>query len=228
MRNIRIESTLDGSNTLYVPSIDEHYHSTNGAVQESTHVYINAGLAECQKDTVNILEIGFGTGLNAYLTLLYAQRHHKNIFYTAIELYPLDNDTISRLDYTSEKQLSEKVLFEKLHTSLWNTEEEITPFFSLSKFNYDFTLLNFSFDKTFDLIYFDAFAPDKQSEMWTQDIFDFLYENTALHGILTTYCAKGSVRRMLQKSGYEVERLPGPPGKREILRATNIKSHKIP
>lgn len=219
MKDIRIEPTLDGSNTLYIPSLDEHYHSVNGAVQESTHVYINAGLAQCEKDNINILEIGFGTGLNAFLTLLYTQQYCKKINYTTIELYPLDNDTISRLNYTSENESSEKLLFEKLHTSTWNIEEEITPFFSLSKFKYDLTYPDFSFEKMFDVIYFDAFAPDKQPEMWTQDTFNFLYSYTAQGGILTTYCAKGSVRRILQSSAYRVERLPGPPGKREILRA---------
>jgi len=219
MYNIRIESTLDGSNTLYVPSLDEHYHSVNGAKQESMHVYINAGLAECKNDSIKVLEIGFGTGLNTYLTLLYAQQFNKRIDYTAIELFPVEYELIAKLNYTQKDKLPERILFEKLHTTSWNQKEEITISFSLLKLKYDLTNINFTFNHKFDVIYFDAFAPDKQPEMWTQDTFDFLYSHTSPDGILTTYCAKGMVRRMLQSSGYIVERLPGPPGKREILRA---------
>lgn len=215
---VRIETTLDGSVTLYLPDIDEHYHSVNGAMQESMHVYINAGLKECKKKCINILEVGFGTGLNAYLSLLYSKENGKKIDYTAIELFPLAEEIIHKLNYASPETFSGE-LFERLHTSCWNVKEQITHWFDLSKFGYDFTDLNFSFDNTFDVIYFDAFAPDKQPAMWTQDIFDFLHGITAENGILTTYCAKGSVRRMLMSSGYSVQRLPGPPGKREILQA---------
>lgn len=220
MEGIHIKPTLDGSDTLYVPSIDEHYHSTNGAVQESAHVYIDAGLAEFQKDTINILEIGFGTGLNAYLTYRYAHRFDKEIDYTGIELYPLDSSIVSKLNYADKE--TDRQVFQKIHTTDWGTRMKISSVFFLTKIQRNLTHLDFFSDETFDLIYFDAFAPDKQPEMWTQDIFDFLYKHTTQDGILTTYCAKGSVRRMLQKSGYKVERLPGPPGKREMIRAIKI------
>lgn len=219
MDEVQLKITQDGSPTLYLPSIDEHYHSINGAIQESLHVYINNGLKECEKEAVNILEIGFGTGLNAYLTLLYSEKYKKTIDYTAIELFPLNDNVVDKLNYSYGKSSSQDS-FRRLHTSSWNTKEPISSFFSLSKFKYDLTALDFSFDKTFDIIYFDAFAPDKQPEMWSQDIFDFMYKHTFENGILTTYCAKGHVRRMMQSSGYKVERLPGPPGKREMLRAT--------
>lgn len=219
MDNVLIEPTLDGSNTLYVPSLDEYYHSVNGAKQESLHVYINAGLAECKNDSVKVLEIGFGTGLNTYLSLLYAGHSNKNIDYTALELYPLNSEVISKLNYTEKDTFSDQALFEKLHNVLWNKKEGITDFFSLTKLQCDLTKLDFNFDHKFDIIYFDAFAPEKQPEMWTPKIFDFLYSYTSQDGILTTYCAKGLVRRMLQSSGYKVERLAGPPGKREMLRA---------
>jgi len=215
--DIQFELTSDGSHTLYIPSLDEHYHSVNGAIQESLHVFVKTGLQHCDKDSVNLLEIGFGTGLNAFLTYLNAQDKH--IDYTGIELYPLGTEIINKLNYTEKENTAQQKIYKDLHSAEWNKEVKISPGFSLTKREADFSLLDINFGKTFDLIYFDAFAPDKQPEMWTQDIFDFLYEITNPGGILTTYCAKGIVRRIMQHSGYTVERLPGPPGKREILRA---------
>jgi tRNA U34 5-methylaminomethyl-2-thiouridine-forming methyltransferase MnmC len=218
-RKILIESTADGSNTLFVPELDEHYHSINGAVQESKYVFIEAGLRQCSKDYVSILEVGFGTGLNALLTLLEAEKSKKYIHYCGVELYPLPIDLIRKLNYTQDLPLSDQNLYLKLHEADWGINNNITNFFSIIKLAEDFTRLEKNLSDNFDLIYFDAFAPDKQSEMWTQDIFDLLYSKTTEGGILTTYCAKGIVRRMLQSAGYIVERLPGPPGKREMLRA---------
>lgn len=216
---VYLEKTADGSDTLFVPALNEHYHSVNGAIQESNHVFIEAGLKQLSKDNIKILEIGFGTGLNAFLTLLYAGKNNKEIFYTGLELYPLSLDLIQQLNYTQKLDESEKKLFLKMHDVAWGQSEKITNSFQLAKYKRDFSILDIDLG-IFDLIYFDAFAPDKQSEMWTQDIFDYLYQHTSEGGILTTYCAKGIVRRMLQQSGYLVERLPGPPGKREMLRAT--------
>jgi len=218
--NIEIELTSDGSHTLYLPSLDEHYHSVNGAVQESRHVFIEAGLNHSNKEEINILEVGFGTGLNAFLT--YLNTSQKFVRYTGFELYPLTQDLLDKLNYTENQSDSEKKIYNSLHQSEWNKEIQITPNFLLTKFPVDFKKLEKSFTTPFDVIYYDAFAPDKQPEMWTQEIFNYLYSYTAKGGILTTYCAKGIVRRMLQQAGYSVEKLPGPPGKREMLRATKF------
>ena len=221
-QNVQIESTADGSDTLYVPSIDEHYHSVNGAVQEALHVYIDAGFRQCTKNDINVLEIGFGTGLNAFLTQKEAELKGQNINYTGIELYPLSEEIIDRLNYTKNLNSGDQSVFKKLHVIGWESEVEVTNRFTLRKIQTDFSKLELTLDKEYDLIYFDAFAPEKQQEMWSQDIFDFLYKKTNIGGILTTYCAKGVVRRMLQQAGFSVERLQGPLGKREMLRAINV------
>ncbi|PXV60278.1 tRNA U34 5-methylaminomethyl-2-thiouridine-forming methyltransferase MnmC [Dysgonomonas alginatilytica] len=223
-QKVQIESTADGSHTLFVPSLNEHYHSVNGAKQESEHIYINAGLLHSSKENLNVLEIGFGTGLNAYLTLLIAEQTTKHIDYTSLELYPLPMDVVKQLNYVTNRDPEHRDMFIQLHSSEWGYKNEITESFSLTKIKDDFSLLNLpvNLDISFDVIYFDAFAPEKQPEMWSQEIFDFLYSKTNMGGILTTYCAKGVVRRMLQEAGYFIERLPGPVGKREILRATKL------
>jgi len=221
--DLQIESTLDGSNTLYVRELDEHYHSLNGAVQESNHVYINAGFKECEKPNINILEIGFGTGLNAYLTFLQAEKTHKNIYYTGLELYPLSLEMINRLNYTGNESYLHEEIFKNMHICEWGQDIRLSSTFLLNKMQTDLKKLDWSVGDGYDIIYFDAFAPDKQPDMWTQEIFNFLYKRTNIDGILTTYCAKGIVRRMLQSAGYRVERLTGPPGKREMLRGRKVK-----
>lgn len=251
-----IEKTEDGSATLFVPALNEHYHSTKGARTESQHIFIDMGLKASPVASPRILEIGFGTGLNAWLTLEEAERSGRNVHYTGVELYPLDWQTVEQLGYISpEEQLtinneeqqeiygaqySARALFEQLHTSPWEEEIQLTPHFTLLKVEADVNKLGIADDECTngeqaksaslscihpsvlqpDVIYFDAFAPEKQPEMWTQELFDRLYVLLSVDGILTTYCAKGVVRRMLQTAGFVVERLPGPPGgKREILRA---------
>lgn len=216
-----IELTADGSHTLFVPQLNEHYHSTNGAVQESTHVFIETGLHHCTKDTIHILEIGFGTGLNAFLTLLDSEKTQKIIHYTTLEVYPLPPDIIEQLNYPHLFSTDDQALYYKLHQAEWGKEVQICSNFYLTKIEADFTRFDFTkLKETIDIIYFDAFAPDKQAEMWIQDLFDKLYSVSANQGILVTYCAKGVVRRMMQQAGFTTERLPGPPGKREMLRAT--------
>jgi len=209
--------TADGSHTLYVPEIDEHYHSVNGAVQESMHVFIEAGFLHLQKEKARIWEVGFGTGLNAFLTLLEAEKTGIDTAYFAIELHPLSAAFAETLNYGEGAGEEGKALFTALHTAAWGTPIALTRHFVLHKILGDATCTEPP--GVFDLIYFDAFAPDKQSEMWSQALFDTLYAHTAEGGILTTYCAKGVVRRRMQASGYCVERLPGPAGKREMLRA---------
>lgn len=219
-RDVIIEPTADGSHTLFVPELNEHYHSVNGARQESEHIFIKTALEQSPETNIRILEVGFGTGLNAYLTLLRLRDTTKVVDYTGLELYPLQESIISQLNYTEKDSSESQELFRQLHRVPWNVRTEITIYFYLTKINTDFRLLNWQVNEPYNIIYFDAFAPDKQPDMWSQDIFDYLYANTAKGGILTTYCAKGVVRRMMQQAGYKVERLPGPPGKREMLRAT--------
>lgn len=222
---MEIEKTADGSYTLFVPELDEHYHSVKGALTESKHIFINMGLKHSSTTTPRILEIGFGTGLNAFLTSLESQKEKRNIFYTTIEKYPLDMETIKQLDYPELIAPEESELFYSIHSAAWNSPQTVSEYFTIEKIEGDFT--EYHFKKGYDIIYFDAFAPEKQPEMWSQELFDNLYEVLNDNGILTTYCAKGVVRRMLQKAGFTVERLAGPPGgKREILRGTKKVSDK--
>lgn len=212
-----LQITADGSHTLFLPEIDEHYHSVNGAVQESRHVYIEAGLHQLRRDVIHVFEIGFGTGLNALLTLLDADLNNVQVNYYSIELYPLEEEFVSRLNYGELVCPEKKELFRDLHQAPWNTPVSITERFLLTKIRGDSNTCRLP--DPIDLVYFDAFAPDKQAEMWTQEIFDRLYAAMSEGGVLTTYCAKGMVRRMMKEAGYSVERIPGPPGKREMLRA---------
>jgi tRNA U34 5-methylaminomethyl-2-thiouridine-forming methyltransferase MnmC len=214
MKKFDIQLTADGSHTLFVPEIDEHYHSVNGAIQESYHVFIRAGLQQLTKEKVRILEIGFGTGLNAFLTLLNTDRP---VEYYTVESDPLPFEVIRLLNYAKICCPEKEELFFTLHTTAWNTPVKITELFTLYKIQGDSNTC--ALPENTDLVYFDAFAPDKQPEMWNREIFHRLYESMTEGGILTTYCAKGSVRRMMQEAGYSVERIPGPPGKREMLRA---------
>lgn len=218
-----IEITSDGSHTLFVPELEEHYHSINGAVQESRHVFIETGLfhfIKQKKTVINIFEVGFGTGLNAFLTLINAPRDFV-VNYVSIEAYPLPMCIVTDLNYADNYNEEEQFLFKKLHEVEWGSMQAITPSFNLTKIEADFTKYLFTdLQQGIDITYFDAFAPDKQPEMWNQDFFNSLYESTNQKGILVTYCAKGVVRRMMQQAGYTTERLPGPPGKREMLRAT--------
>ena len=214
------EITEDGSHTLYVPELDEHYHSTHGAIQESLHVYLEAGLHHSSKSKINLLEIGFGTGLNAFLTLLDTEKSGKIIKYTSLERYPVSIADAELFNYSKLLDPSHEKIFTQLHSSAWGEWVEITPSFHLRKLQMDACNLdNFQPEAPFDVIYYDAFAPEKQPSMWTEEIFNRLYALSNQEAVLTTYCAKGAVRRMLQSAGYQVERLPGPPGKREILRA---------
>lgn len=212
-----LQETADGSHTLFIPEMDEHYHSVNGAVQESRHVFIEAGLHRQEKKDITVFEVGFGTGLNAYLTLLDAENEDRSVDYYSVELYPLDPALVRALNYGDMICPEKKMLFTALHSAAWNEPVKITDHFTLHKIQGDNNSCTLPEDM--DLIYFDAFAPDKQPEMWSQEIFDRLYAHTSEGGILTTYCAKGVVRRMMQKAGYSVERIPGPRGKREMLRA---------
>ena len=206
---ISIVPTADSSKTIYSARFGEHYHSTFGAASESKHVFIEAGYLATTVDSVSVLEIGFGTGLNAWLTLQQAGKLHRTTYYEAIEFYPIDDITAC--------ELTDDPIFRSLHAAPWEQPIEITSDYTLHKRKSD--LLQTTFTRKFDVVYFDAFSPAVQPEMWSREIFSNLYAVMNTDAVLTTYCAKGDVRRTLQSVGFVVERLPGPTGKREILRA---------
>lgn len=201
MEKMDFEQTADGSYTLYVPELDEHYHSVKGALTESRHVFIEMGFKHTFTDDLRIFEVGFGTGLNAFLTLLEAEETKRNVCYTSIELYPLPSEVWSRLDYPALIGKGHDTDFSALHQAAWDEEVSVSRYFTLHKIHGDFTK-QLPDGCLFDLIYFDAFAPEKQPEMWSQRLFDDLYLHLAPGGVLTTYCAKGVVRRMLQQSRF--------------------------
>ena len=214
LRNII--KTNDGSLTLYAPELKEYYHSTYGAVQESMHIFIDTGLKQIEKSNIKIFELGYGTGLNFILTYLHSK--NKNIEYHGIEAFPLETDIIEKLNYPEILKLNpeQTTAFYSIHNA--EPTSRLSDSFHLLK-NYC-KLEDYNTNKTFDLIYFDAFAPEVQPELWTKEVFQKMFEMLNPGGILTTYCAKGIVRRTMQECGFSVERLPGPPGgKREILRA---------
>jgi tRNA U34 5-methylaminomethyl-2-thiouridine-forming methyltransferase MnmC len=220
----RLIITRDGSHTLFVPELNEHYHSMYGALTESLHVFIRSGL-ECFSDhsEITVFETGFGTGLNALLTALGAVRKGMKICYFALEKFPVDPALIKALNYAellSESEKDAERIFSSIHQASWDKMIEINPFFQLKKIKGD--LCSFIPDSRYDLIYFDAFAPEKQPEMWTGEIMERLVSAMKPGGVFTTYCVKGSVKRLLRDCGLTLEKLPGPPGKREILRGRKI------
>lgn len=213
--------TADGSLTIHLPLWDEQYHSKHGAIQESKHVFIKTGLHHfCELHDVEelaILEIGFGTGLNALLTSQEAEILNRSILYDGVEAYPISLQQVQGLNYPEMLGITE-TSFLKLHSVSWETPQEITPSFTLhkkQKLFKDITAID-----AYHLIYFDAFGARVQPELWTQEVFKTMYTALKQDGVLVTYAAKGSVRRAMQAVGFTVERLPGPPGKREMLRAT--------
>lgn len=218
--NAELILTEDGSHTLFVPEIDECYHSSHGAIQESRHIFIEAGLKQCAKTDILLLEVGFGTGLNALLVFSEAEKTGKRIHYTTLEKFPIEPNKALSLNFPELIDADLRGIFEKMHLSEWNEPQIISPFFTLEKLKFDFTTYNHT--GQYDVIFFDAFSPEKQPEMWTQEQFEKIAAHSNPGAILTTYCAKGIVRRALQAAGFTVERLPGPPGKREILRGTQL------
>jgi tRNA U34 5-methylaminomethyl-2-thiouridine-forming methyltransferase MnmC len=229
----KVTITKDGSSTIYNSSLDQHYHSIHGAVQESQHVFMKMGWAclfersreHANEDDISILEIGFGTGLNAFLVLQECMRDvSRKCFYTSLEAFPVEEHLIAELNYASE---SEREIFQSLHRAEWNTDELISNNFILKKIN--IKLEDFiPQQNSFDLIFFDAFSPEAQPELWTEEIFRKLYSAMKQEGILVTYCAKGQVRRNLIAAGFRVERLEGPPGKREMLRGRKLPMTELP
>lgn len=215
--------TADGSTTIHLPDINEQYHSKHGAVQESEHVFIGKGLSQVakKKNTISILEIGFGTGLNALLTYFKALQDKLLINYTAVEAFPVTASEWKLLDYGKlVKSINGPEVFKMMHETAWDKEHVISDFFTLTKQEKKFQTI--TDQECYDLIYFDAFGARVQPELWTETIFSVMFKATKPGGVLVTYSAKGSVRRAMQAVGFTVERLDGPPGKREMLRATKI------
>ncbi|MEF8753291.1 MAG: tRNA (5-methylaminomethyl-2-thiouridine)(34)-methyltransferase MnmD [Accumulibacter sp.] len=218
----QLVATDDGSHSLYLPTFDEHYHSSHGALQESLHVFIGSGYgaaAHLPRPALRVLEVGFGTGLNALLTWARSRSGLLQVAYTALEPYPLDEQCVGRLNYPERlPEVDARAVFETIHRCGWEVPQRIDEHFNLLKLGCCFS--DFEPEGHFDLVYHDAFSPAVQPELWTRDVFAKLAGCMSPGAVLVTYCAKGEVRRHLRSVGLTVERLPGPPGKREMTRAT--------
>lgn len=212
--------TGDGSKTIHLPELNENYHSHHGALQEAMHVFIQHGL-EFKKEArkLRILEIGFGTGLNALITLDYARKHDLKVEYHGLEAYPVSQEELEAMDYVSMPALKElKEDYTQIHATPWNILEEINPNFALQKIEQKLEDY-LPEEESIDLVYFDAFGPRVQEEMWSVAVFEKLFKGMTSGGALVTYCAKGQVKRNMKAAGFTIEALPGPPGKREMTRA---------
>lgn len=211
--------TEDGSHTIFVPEMGEHYHSVHGAIQESRHIFIKNGYAKVQARAVSILEVGFGTGLNTFLTLLESNTDNKSVNYETWEASPISMEESRLLNYPDIIKSGHDI-FNELHQSAWGREVPITSKFALKKIQDD--IRNFNSDRIFDLVYFDAFGPDYQPELWKTEVFEKIGACMRKNSRLVTYSAKGQVRRNLREAGFLVEKAPGPPGKREITIALKL------
>jgi tRNA U34 5-methylaminomethyl-2-thiouridine-forming methyltransferase MnmC len=211
--------TSDHSHSIVIPAMNVTYHSTHGAIQESMHVFIEAGLNHiARRDQVCIFEMGFGTGLNTLLTIAEAEKKQQKIYYETVEADPLEANLYTLLNYCEQLNRPDlQPLLELLHRCDWNAAIEITPYFTFKK-NLT-SLTEFSTFQHFDLIYFDAFAPEVQPELWTAALFKKIYGLMNPGGFLTTYCSKSIVRKAMAEAGLKVEKIPGPPHKREMVRA---------
>lgn len=218
MHTVEIEHTADGSATLFVKEMDEHYHSVKGALTESNHIFRDSAfLYRADGSPLRLLEVGFGTGLNAAVTAMVADTS-RPVHYITLEKYPVSEDILRQLNYG---ELVDSELLEKIHAAPWNEAVEVIPGFVLEKRVSDYTMD--PLPEGIDVVYFDAFAPEKQPDMWTEGAFVRLVGAMNRGAVLTTYCSKGEIRRRLESLGLRVERIPGPPGgKREILRATRL------
>ncbi|MBB1195051.1 SAM-dependent methyltransferase [Flavobacterium sp. SOK18b] len=213
-----IIQTLDGSTTIHLPEWDECYHSKHGAIQEAEHVFIKNGLALFPNSKVSILEIGFGTGLNAFITFLESIKRNQSINYVGVEAYPVSATEVLAMNYVAELDAEEyKAVFETMHTSNWEEKNILAPHFEITKRKQFFEQIE-DVD-AFDLIYFDAFGYRVQPDLWSTEIFQKMYTALKKEGVLVTYAARGVVKRSMIEVGFTVEKLAGPPGKREMFRA---------
>lgn len=219
-RQIDLIITSDGSHSIHLPELNEHYHSIHGAVQESMIVFIQNGYDCCNADEINILEIGFGTGLNALLTLERSIEDKRKVYYTSIEKFPLEKEITEKLNYERYVGKHLKGMLANIHSAAWEETVGITGNFTLRKLKSDF--ISCEIEGRYNLIYFDAFGPDKQPEMWEETLFRKIESVTNPGALFVTYSAKGTVRRLLRSCGFEVSLVPGPPGKREMIQAVKI------
>lgn len=216
-----IIQTLDGSTTIHIADWEECYHSKHGAIQEAQHVFIKNGLSLFQNQKIAILEIGFGTGLNAFITLLEAKKMQQTIDYVGVEAYPISADEVLNMNYVAELDaMKESAIFNKMHESDWGEKIVLNDGFVLTKRKQFFEEID-DVNK-FDLIYFDAFGYRVQPELWSTAIFDKMYKSLKMNGVLVTYAARGVVKRSMIEVGFKVEKLEGPPGKREMFRARKL------
>lgn len=214
-----IVHTSDGSTTIYLPEWEENYHSKHGAIQEAKHVFIKNGFDKFDQEEISILEIGFGTGLNAFITFLEAKDSSKTVYYSGAEAYPVDFSEVTQMNYVTELQATDfESEFQKMHTSDWNVNVKISDNFFLTKRKMFFAEI--ADVEAFDLIYFDAFGYRVQPELWSTEIFQKMYNALKPGGKLVTYAARGVVKRSMIEVGFSVEKLAGPPGKREMFLAS--------
>jgi tRNA U34 5-methylaminomethyl-2-thiouridine-forming methyltransferase MnmC len=212
----KIITTLDGSTTIQLVEWDECYHSKNGAIQEAYHVFIKNGLEFFENKPVSILEIGFGTGLNALITYLEAEKQNQKINYTGVEAYPVSLEEAQAMNYPSQLNGSNgDEIFKQLHVLDWEVENKIGDNFILKKRKQFFNDINDL--NQYDLIYFDAFGFQVQPELWTVELFLKMFNALKESGVLVTYAARGVIKRNLKEVGFEVKKVPGPPGKREMM-----------
>jgi tRNA U34 5-methylaminomethyl-2-thiouridine-forming methyltransferase MnmC len=222
---LKVIETGDGSHSLLNQSLNETYHSTHGAIQESIHVFIKNGLQfwreKNQDKDLQILEVGFGTGLNAFLALRESLNQKNKIHYTTVEAFPIALEFVAQLNYSRQLNFnSSEKYFNELHQAEWNTAVDISNSFRLEKLEGTVQEMNFR-DESFDLVFFDAFAPNKQPEMWEKPVLEKIAKAMKKKSVFVTYCAKGQLKRDLKSLGFNVETLSGPPGKREMVRAVN-------
>lgn len=224
MLNRKLIITADGSSSLQIEDWNETYHSKHGAIQEAEYIFIQEGFQKIISEAFNILEIGFGTGLNAFLTILEAEKSKKNIHYTTLEKYPLQDEEWNQLNYKSliAKNEEENHLFELIYNAKWGDFEKISSFFTIRKLAIDFFDLPSEPNHQYDLVYFDAFSYDHQPHLWSEEMFQLLYNQMKTNSILITYAARGVIKRAMESAGFTVEKLAGPPGKRHILRAYKL------
>jgi tRNA U34 5-methylaminomethyl-2-thiouridine-forming methyltransferase MnmC len=220
-KNIEIRTTKDGSKTIYLPDFDENYHSFHGAIQEANHVFIKNGLDFLMhRDSISIFEMGFGTGLNAFLSYLRSKDSNQVIQYVGLEAYPLDKHIYSEMAYSRQLGLASEQFYFDLMDAEWGQFIDVSENFQLLKIKS--SIEEWESDQKFDLIYFDAFGPRVQTEMWNLEIMVKMFKLLKTNGVLVTYCAQGQFKRNLKEAGFEVNSLPGPPGKREMTRAIKI------
>ncbi len=223
-----IKTTSDGSKTLYINDLEEGYHSHHGALQEAEHVFINNGIKNINNCEINILELGFGTGLNALVTIdeFLKNNDNQSINYFTLEKYPVNEEEVIQLSYVEHFNFdNSEEIYQKLHTSAWGKTIEILPNFTFTKYNCDFfELQNIDLPKI-NLVYYDCFGARVQPDLWEKPLFEMVKNKMATEGLLTTYSSKGSVRRILKELNFEVKKLEGPKGKREMINAI-LKSTK--